>query len=262
MFIKPVSLALWFLCCFVSVAAGQYVKSTPLSEKNEFGGKTIEHMSRDYSLHREYFGREGERVKMEHIFPDDYPILTGIKRLISYYGSGKKIKEETVYTFLQSRLTMIERSIEHYDRSSGELIKKETHFVAGHMGYNILFFSAGRKNRIEWFYPDRETGIVKSITFLDDKGQDYKTVNYYAHRTSLKKGYYKRVYYKEYNRNRYYRKSRQEWYFSDEYGKSHDNIYRKTEKFLYPDNKETVVQTYHYDKLGKLIEVPGKQGGH
>ncbi len=247
-------LFLWFIAVFTSsVISAQFDRPREISKNNEFGGKTIEYLSSDYSRYREYFDLDGAKVKEEQIFSEDYPIVNGLEKLILYYYFDKKVKEEKVFTSDQSRLTMIKRSIEHYNRFTGKMLRKEEHFIRDHMGYNMVHYVKGRKDRIVWYFPNNAKGIVKTISFIDHNGKDYKTINYYSHKTTLETGYFKRIYHKEYTHNKYHRKTRQEWYYSDEFSQANDNIYLKSVQYTYPENRDTMEKVYFFDKSGKIV---------
>ena len=250
--------AIYFSFIAISTSAAWNDRPILLSENNEYGGQTVEYKSLDYSYIREYFDMNGERVKVERFFSSEYPIANGLEKRIAYFKSDKKIKEEKIFTVERAKLTMIVRSVEHFDGLSGDRTRREEYYTRNYMGYSILFYKGGKKDRIERFYPNRNMGIVKSIGYIDEGGNERKTVHYFAYGTSLEDGFYKRIYYKKYNYNKYLRKYRQEWFYTDEYAKSNGNIHRKLERFLYSQTGGMVVQTNFFDIHDKLIEVPNR----
>lgn len=224
-----------------------------ISEKNEFGGRTIEYTQGDYSIYTEYFDVDGNKAKEETIFASDYPIDNNLRRLNVYYFFGKKTHEERIYTSSYASRTLIKRSIDHFDRHTGDLIRRENHFVRPFTEYNVIFREDGKKTIIEWHYPDNIEGIKKNVSYLDDNEQVVRTESFYTEKTTEEKGYFKRIYFTEYNINKYKRKSRQEWYYTPEYAKQNHGIVKKVELFHYALARPVRIESFYYDKDEKLV---------
>ncbi|MCG8337727.1 MAG: hypothetical protein MJE63_24765 [Proteobacteria bacterium] len=224
-----------------------------ISEKNEFGGRTIEYTQGDYSIYTEYFDVDGNKAKEETIFSSDYPIDNNLRRLNVYYFFGKKTYEERIFTSSYASRTLIKRSIDHFDRHTGDLIRRENHFVRPFTEYNVIFRENGKKTIIEWHYPDNIDGIKKNVSYLDDNEQIVRTESFYTDKTIEEKGYFKRIYYTEYNINKYKRKSRQEWYYTPEYAEQNHGIVKKVELFHYALARPVRVESFYYDKEEKLV---------
>ncbi len=224
-----------------------------ISEKNEFGGRTIEYTQGDYSIYTEYFDVDGNRAKEETIFSSDYPIDNNLRRLNVYYFFGKKTHEERIYTSSYASRTLIKRSIDHFDRHSGDLIRRENHFVRPFTEYSVVFRENGKKTIIEWHYPDNIDGIKKNVSYLDEDEQVVRTESFYTEKTAQENGYFKRIYFTEYNINKFRRKSRQEWYFTPEHAKQNHGIVKKIEIFHYAVARPVRIESFYYDKDDKLV---------
>ncbi len=224
-----------------------------VADRNEFGGETIEYSKDDFSIQTIYLDADGNKAKEEIIYTSDYPIDNNLTRMITHFYFGKKVKEELIFNASFSRRTLIRKTVHNYNRNTGELINSENYFVKPFEGYNVIFSKNGKKSKIEWHYPDTTDGIIKNVNFLNEDEKIIRTESYFAEKTAREKGYYKRVYYSNYNLNRYVRKSRQEWYFTKEYGQQNQGIHKKVELFHYSLGKPVKIETVYYDQDGQYL---------
>ncbi len=225
-----------------------------ISEENEFGGRTIEYTQGDYSKFTEYYDTDGNKAKEETIYSNDYPIDNNLRRLNVYYFFGKKTQEERIYTSSFASRTLVNRSIDHFDRNTGELVRRENHFVRPFTEFNVIYRENGKKSIIEWHYPDNIDGIKKNVSYLDVQEQVIRTETFYTDKTAQEEGYFKRIYYSDYNVNEYKRKSRQEWFYTKEYSEEYDGIAKKVELFHYSLGRPVRKEIIFYDKQDKLIK--------
>ncbi len=249
-FLSMILIALFWL---PSIDALSVVGKEILTEENEFGGPTIEYTNDDNSIFIEYFDADSNIVRKETIFTADYPIDNGLDKIVIYYFFGKKVKEERIFTERDSRRTLIERSINHFDRNTGVKTRSENHFIEPYSGYNVVFREEGKKIRIEWHFPKNLNGIQKNIVYFDKNEVAIKTESIYTEKTAKENGYYKRIYYNAYNANKYLRKLRQEWFFTDDYAAENGGKYKKVENFHYKFGKLTNTEIHFFDKTGSQI---------
>ena len=249
-----------FLLClligYVFTPCGFSQNREVIDANNEFGGRTIEEIREDYSIYALYYDADGNLAKEETVYTADYPIENNLSRLINYYYFGKKTKEERVYARSFAQRTLIEKSIIHFDRNTGELVKQENHFVKPFSEYNVIFTENGKKVRIEWHYPENIEGIERNVSYLDEDEQIVKTESFYTPKTTSEQGIFKRIYHISYNTNQYRRKSRQEWFYTEQYAKEHKGVARKVEIFHYRLGKPPRTETIFYDAEGNIVSPP------
>ncbi|MBU2514851.1 hypothetical protein KJ966_26325 [bacterium] len=224
-----------------------------ISSHNEFGGKTIEINKEDFSITRNYHDDEDNIVKEEIIFTVDYQIDNNLRKIIVYYHFGKKIMEESIFSDVFSDRTLIEKSIVHFDRNTGERVMEENHLVPPFSSYNIIFREKGKKKKIEWHYPENIDGIEKNIVFFDDNEIAVKTESYYTEKTIREQGHYKRIYFTALNKNRYVRKYRQEWFYTEEFSKKNNGIAKKIEYFHYSTGRPVEIKTAYFDRNDQFL---------
>jgi hypothetical protein len=221
---------------------------------NEFGGQTIEQARDDFSIFSVFYDGDGNKVKETTVFTSDYPIDNNLTRLNVHFYFGKKTEEERVYSSSYSNRTLISRSIDHFDRNTGELIRTENHFIQPFTEYNVLYRENGKKKKIEWHYPDTIEGIEKNVSYLDDDERIVMTESFFTEKTAQERGFYKRIYYITYNINKYMGKSRQEWFYTDEYAKKNNGVIKKVELFHYALGKPVSNETILYGQNNQLID--------
>jgi len=243
-------------------AAGKYpllaVEQDVIDQNNEFGGRTFEISNQDGSFIRVYYDDDETKIKEEIIYTIDYPVENGLDKVISYFAFDKKIREEKVFSGRISENTLIKRTIDHYDRFAdpgvkSAIVKTENHFLDEYNGYNIIYRENGKKTRIEWFYPLNVDGINKNIIYFDDREMGVKVESFFTEKTMLEKGHIKRVYYNEYSPNKYFRKSRQETYYTDEYASVNKGVAVQIEVFHYEAGENVRVETNRFNKKGEKI---------
>lgn len=248
-----VLLAILFLSALPCQISGQ--AGSVLTENNEFGGQTVEMMNEDFSKTIRYYDIDGNLVKEETIFMSDYQIDNQLRKIVVTYYFGKKVKEEKVYTDRYVRNNLIESSIIHYDRNTGDVLMTENRFVYPYEGYNLVFRENNKKRRIEWYYPDNIDGIEKNVMYFDEDERIVKTESFFTPKTTRENGYYKRVYFTEFNVNQYQRKVKQIWYYTDEFAQTHNGIAKKIEHFHYNTGMPDRVETLFFDAEGNYIKV-------
>ncbi|MBU3917098.1 hypothetical protein KKA14_16310 [bacterium] len=241
--------------CFFLIIAKSAVSDTSetLTKDNEFGGVTVEVSKDDFSRLIIFYDADSNKVKEETIYTSEYPVDNGLKKIVTHFFFGKKIKEERFFKAQDSRRTLINKIIDYYDRNTDLIIKSENYFIAPYTGYNVIYQEKGKKNRIEWYYPENTDGISKNIVYIDDNGVAVKTESFYTEKTMREKGYYKRIYFQAYNDNMYIRMTRQEWYYSDEFAAQNDGKYTKIENYHYWQGKLIKTETGFFDKNGRHI---------
>lgn len=226
---------------------------TVLSLSNEFGGETVEYANPDESRLIQYFGDDDNLVKEETLYTVDYDIDNNLERVVVHYFFGKKTTEELFYNRTYSNRTLIEKSINHYDRETEEHIKQENHFIAPFTGYNVIYRHQGKKTKIEWYYPDNEDGIKLNVAYFDSKGNNIKTESYYTDKTVEENGYFKRIYFMGYN-NQYLRKVRQEWYYTDAFADKNRGISKKVEIFHHQQGQAVRSEVLLFDRDERYIK--------
>jgi hypothetical protein len=251
--LKPVALFLAITLLLFSLVSIRGERKEIVADRNEYGGETVEYSRDDFSILTIYLDGDGNKAKEEVIYTNDYPIDNDLARVITYYFFGKKVREETIFTSNYAARTLIKRTIDNYNRSTGKLLNSENYFIRPYSGYNVVFRESGKKRKIEWYYPEIKDGILKNINYLDDSERVVKTESYYSDKTALEKGYYKRVYYSSFNLNQYVRKSRQEWFYTKEYGKNNYGKFKKVELFHYSLGKPVRVEIAYYDQEGQYL---------
>ncbi len=232
-----------------------------INENNEYGGRTLEINNQDGSFIRVYYDDDEILLKEEIIFSIDYPVDNGLDMIIVHYAFEKKVREERVFSNRVSETTLIKKTIDHFDRFADPQDKKaitktENHFLDAYNGYNVIYRKNGLKRKIEWFYPLNIDGIKKNIIYFDDKEMGTKVETFYTEKTMREKGILRRVYYNEYSPNKYFRKVRQEMYYTDSYAEQHGSVSSQIDIFHYSSGKEIRVETNKLNKEGKRIVTP------
>jgi len=235
--------------------------STSLAEErevidanNEYGGETIETIRDDFTYLRQYFDADLSKVREEITYTREYPINNGLEKVIMHYFFEKLIKEEKIFKNSVVKDTKIEKTIQYFDRFSGEKLKTENYFVSPYSGYNVIFEKDGSKERIEWHYPDNIDGISKNIIYFDKNGLGVKVVSFYTEKTIREQGYYKRIYFNEFGPDNYFRKMKQEWFYTSEHAKNNEGKAKKIEHFHYKPGTIVRVETNFFDETGKKIQ--------
>lgn len=229
-----------------------------VDENNEFGGRTLEINKQDGSYIRVFFDDDEVKIKEEVIFTIDYPIENGLEKIISYFAFDKKVREERIYSNRISENTLVKRTIDHFDRfadpkDKSAIIKTENHFLDEFNGFNIVYRENGLKKKIEWFYPLNIDGIEKNVIYFDDKEMGVRVESFYTEKTRREKGFLRRVYFNEYSPNKYFRKARQEMYYTEEYAARNQGVFRQVEVFHYSPDNRVRVETNRFNKKGKKI---------
>lgn len=224
-----------------------------ISLNNEYGGETVEHTNKDESRRVQYFDDDDNLVKEETLYSIDYQIDNNLERFVVYYFFGKKTTEELYYSRTYSNRTLINKSINHYDRENGEHIKQENHFIAPFSGYNVIFRHKGKKTKIEWYYPENEEGIKLNVAYFDHQGLNIKTESFYTDKTVKESGYFKRVYFMG-NDNQYQRKVRQEWYYTEIYSEQNKGIAKMVEIFHHHPGGGLRTEILFFDRDDRYIK--------
>jgi hypothetical protein len=240
-----VMLVFWGML-MINPGHGQSPKSK--QDINEFGGRTVKVGNQDEVSIWIYYDDNDAIVKEETVYGNEYPIDKGLRKRIVYYASDKKIKEERVFTNVISQNTLITRTIDHFDRFTGLLTKTENHFVESIAGYNVVYHKNGRRSRIEWHYPKNVDGIAKSVMFFDDHERGTRVEYYYTEKTLREKGYYLKIQHNEYGPNRYFRKVKQEWFYTERFSADNNGIVRKVETFHNVPGRPQSVESYYFDR--------------
>lgn len=221
---------------------------------NEFGGQTVELLRDDFSIFSVFYDGDGNKVKEVTVFTNDYPIDNNLARRNVHYFFGKKTEEERIYSGSYSNRTMISRTIDYFDRNTGELLRQENHFIPPYSEYNVLYFEKGEKKRIEWHYPNTVEGIERNVSHLDDEERIVMTESFYSKKTARDKGYFKRIYYIDYTTSKFMSKSRQEWFYTEEYALNNAGVVRKVELFGNVSGKLAVSETIYYGQNNQMIK--------
>ncbi len=231
-----------------------------ITATNEFGGQTIEISNEDYSKVRTYYDEDGAKAKEETIFTSEYPIYEGLKMRISHYFFDRKVKEERVFTDRVAHETLVRRTIDYYDRHAkceksfdNCKIKTENRFVEPYSEYNVIYRKKGAKTRIEWYYPNAVEGIAKNVMYFDDFGRAIRIESFYTDKSTTDQGFYKRICYNEYNEFGFFRKKRQEWYYTDDYALANNGKVKKIQHYYYRSGEAVRVETNYLNNEGKRI---------
>lgn len=224
-----------------------------VEENNVYGGQTVEYRDSDDSMILEFYDDDEIMIKQERVFTTEYPIDNGLRKIVTYYSFEKKTKEEKIYSSRISQSTLIERTIDYYDRFTGLKTKSENHFIDAFPGHNIIYRENGKKTRIEWYYPHNMNGIIKHIVYFDAKEKAAKVESFYSEKTTAEEGYYRRVYYNNYTPNNYFRKTVEEIFFTDEYANQHDGVSKVIKHFHYRPGKLFDIEIHLFDKEDKKL---------
>lgn len=229
-----------------------------IDTNNEYGGRTFEISNQDGSFIRIYYDDDEIKIKEEVIFSIDYPVENGLDKIISYFAFDKKVREERIFSNRVSENTLIKKTINHFDRfadpnDKSAITMTENIFLDKYNGYNIVYWKDGLKTKIEWFYPLNVDGIEKNVIYFDDKEMAIKVESFYTEKTKQEKGYSRRVYYNEYSPNKYFRKARQEWYYTDEFASQNNGVAKKIEVFHYPSSNQVRIETNRFNRKGEKI---------
>ena len=232
-----------------------------IEEINEYGGRTFEISNQDGSFIRIFYDDDEIKIKEETIFTIDYPVENGLDKIISYYAFDKKVKEERIFSNRVSENTLIKKTIDHFDRfadpnDKSAILKTENHFLDEYNGRNVVYWKDGMKAKIEWFYPLNIDGIEKNIIYFDDKEMSIRVESFYTEKTRREKGFKRRVYYNEYSPNKYFRKARQEWFYTDEYAERNKGVAKRIEVFHYSAGSPVRIETNHFNRKGEKIFGP------
>ena len=232
-----------------------------IDENNEFGGRTLEISNKDGSFIRVYYDDDEIKLKEETIFSLDYPVDNGLDMIVVYYAFEKKVREERVYSNRVSETTLIKRTIDHFNRFADSqdkkaIIKTENHFLEAFNGYNVIYRKDGLKTKIEWFYPLNIDGIEKNVIYFDEKEMGTKVETFFTEKTRREKGTHRRVYYNEYSPNKYFRKVRQEMFYTDAYAEQHNGVASQIDIFHYSSGNEFKAETNRFNKKGEKIFEP------
>lgn len=250
---KKLIVFLFGSCLLFSCQAANAAEKEIISSNNEYGGETVEITTEDYSFIRIYYDADYSKVKEETIFTEDYPVNNGLRRLIIYYSFDKKIKEERIYSNSLTQNTKIRKSIDYYDRFTGLKEKSENHFAKPYSGYNVIYKNNEAITRIEWYYPENIDGISHNIVYFDKNGMGTKVESFYTEKTSKENGYFKRIYYNEYSPDNYFRKKRQEWYYTNDFSVLNNGKFKMIQNFYYPPGESTKIETHFFDKEGQEV---------
>ncbi|NQU62836.1 MAG: hypothetical protein HQ517_00925 [SAR324 cluster bacterium] len=229
-----------------------------IDENNQYGGRTIEIPNKDGSFIREYYDDDEIKLKKEIIFGVDYPVDNGLERIIIHYAFEKKVEEEKIFSNRVAETTLIKKTIVHFDRFSDPddkkaITKTENHFLDSYNGYNVIYREKGLKTKIEWFYPLNVDGIEKNVIYFDDKEMGTKVETFFTEKTRREKGTFRRVYYNEFSPDRYFRKVRQEMYFTDSYTEQNNGVASQIEIFHYYSQNEFTSEINRFNKKGEMI---------
>lgn len=229
-----------------------------IAENNEFGGRTLEISNNDGSFIRVYYDDDEIKVKEETIFSLDYPVDNGLDRIIVYYEFEKKVREERVYSNRVSETTLIKTTVNHFDRFADAqdkkaIIKTENHFLDTYNGYNVVYRKNGLKTKIEWFYPLNIDGIEKHVIYFDEREMGTKVESFYTEKTRREKGTFRRVYYNEYSPNKYFRKVRQEMFYTDAYAAQNNGVVSQIDIFHYSSGNDFRAETNRFNKKGERV---------
>ncbi len=207
---------------------------------------------------RLYYDDDEIKIKEETIFSIDYPVENGLDKIVSYFAFDKKVREEKIYSNRVSENTLIKRSIDYYDRfadpnDKAAIIKTENHFLDAYNGYNVVYRENGLKKKIEWYYPLNVDGIKKNVIYFDDKEMGFRVESFFTEKTRREKGYLKRIYFNEYSPNKYFRKVRQEVYYTDEFIEQNGGMAKQIDVFHYSSGNQVRIETNKFDKKGMKI---------
>lgn len=224
-----------------------------INKNNEYGGKTVEIIKKDFSFMRAFYDDENSKIKEEQVFSSEYPINNGLKKIITYFSFNKIVKVERVFTQKIARNTLIAKTIDHFDRFTGNKIKSENRFIESYPGYNVIYRKKGKRVKIEWLYPQNIEGIIKNVVFYNDDEIGVRVESFYAKKTSQDTGYLKRIYYNDYSAKKYLRKIKEEWYFTDEFSKENGGIHHKVYNYHYSADQPVIIEAYIFDKEGNTL---------
>lgn len=225
-----------------------------INSKNEFSGKTYQsYLEKRTLVFYEYYDINGLKVAEEYLYTEDYPILTDLVKRRVYYKLDKKIKEERFYTPKYIQKNMLTKTILYFDRYSGKQVASENHFSKLYLGYNKILLKAGRRDRIEWYYPNNKKGISKKIFYYNTSGKEIRSIVYFTDDFARENGFFKKIITKGDGSGSYLRKRDEVWYYTDSFAEQNSDLMKKVIKYIYHPNQEIETRIYYFDSLNEEL---------
>ena len=242
------------LCFFIGIvpqlaAFNEFV----IEKRNKFGGQTTEYSDKKNGVLRGviYYGANNVKVKERIEYNSESIELYRIEKDTILYSLGVMVKKDSVFTPSYTRENLIKRVVMHYNRRSRRVARIEKYFNADHLGYNITYYRAGIRTRVEWFYPSNTEGIEQHNAYFGSHGEVKKKVEYiYTPKTAHRNGCYKSIYFLVKGK-----KVKQTWFFNKEYELQHGGIMQRTEYYYHTPMKKTLIRSVSFDQEGNLVEM-------
>jgi hypothetical protein len=164
------------VCCGAAFAS----KESIVSDKNEFGGKTVEVIIEN--------GEAPPEVQ---------------KILASYDEGGKLRKAEITYTEAFAGTKGVAKAIEHYE-DNGKVVKREFHYTdlfgnkKGVAKATEYYYANEKIAKAEFIYTDvfaKEKGVMRATEYYDDNGKVAKAEFSYTDAFAKEEGVNKKIEY-------------------------------------------------------------------
>jgi len=222
-------------------------------ENNEFGGNTVTFQDPGKGIFRgtNHFDSGGTLMRSDWFYSEEYSLSRGIRRRVADYLFEVKTKEAIHYTPKYQALRRISHQVDTFEQATGGMIKRETHFVGKGAGYSVTHFFAGKRTKLEWFYPHNKEGLSQKIIQYEDNGRTIKQVeNIFTKRSQNKEGIIRSIYY-----DREGKKHRREWYYTTTFAKANKGAVKKLVEYNYHPSQKIPNQVNFLDAEGKRVEL-------
>lgn len=199
-----------------------------LSEKNEFGGKTVEfqYESGDREFEEgilklvRFFDTQERLIRQEAYLDDKNPKYRGMRFLIEeLYDDGTLRKKTVYYSEDEMKKSWISHEVFEFERD-GRLIKAERHYgdlIPDNEPFRVVkmeFDSEGKISRIECTYRDLLKDVYNVKLFVQEYSKDGKVIKtelYPTEESSKESGIVKSIQYHDENGE----PREREWYYVD-----------------------------------------------
>jgi len=91
------------------------------------------------------------------------------------------------------------------------------------------------------------------VIYFDDREMGVRIESFFTEKTQREKGFSKRICYNEYSPNKYFRKVRQEVYYTDAFSEKNGGIAKQIDVFHYTSGNQVRIESTRFDKKGMKI---------
>ncbi|OGG96731.1 MAG: hypothetical protein A2527_04035 [Candidatus Lambdaproteobacteria bacterium RIFOXYD2_FULL_50_16] len=221
-----------------------------VQDNNEFGGRSIVFRNTEEGIFegKNHYDSAGKMMKEERKYTEEWANAHGTSTLVSDFLFDIKISEDRFFSNAYASRRLISRTNSKYEQATGTLIKQTNYFVQNHLGFNVIFYDLGVKQRMEWNYPNNEFGYAKVITYYNAQGKVEKVENLYTDKAALFYGCARSVFFSEGEK-----KLRREWYFTEEWAAKNNGAIRKVRIFYYNPSYPIEPKTYYFNSKDEVV---------